>query len=144
MVVDILQREGLIKAEDRLNAIAGLFSRLESSLKCRFYQGLPTSMLDAALLFRTLPSLDGTLVNRRGVFPRYSWAGWSGRPFWADIPDFSRYLGRHLKETENSIANNRWPNSRTWIIWYSSGIDGILRPLRLEQDHILPDLLFEP
>jgi hypothetical protein len=125
----------LTKVEDRLKAIAGLFSRLESRLKCRFYQGFPTSILDAALLFRTLPSSDGTLVNRRGVFPSYSWTGWSGRHLWEDIPDFSLHLGYHLRETKNSTANNKWLNSRTWTIWYSCGIDGILRPLRLEQDH---------
>jgi hypothetical protein len=63
----------LTKVEDRLNAIAGLFSRLKSRLECRFYEGLPTAMLDAALLFRTSPSSDGTLVDRG--FPSYSWTG---------------------------------------------------------------------
>ena len=62
----------LTKAEDRLNAIAGFFSRLELRIKCRFFQGLPTAMLDAALLFTMLPSFGCATVDRKGGFPSYS------------------------------------------------------------------------
>ena len=124
----------LTKAEDRLNAIAGFFSRLEFRMKCRFFQGLPTAMLDAALLFTMLPSFGCATVHRRGVFPSYSWAGWSSRPDWTNIPDFRIGLV-YPEESEDSIANNKWLEKRTWIIWYSRDIDGVLRPVTSDRDH---------
>ena len=39
------------------------------------------------------------------------------------------------EESEDSIANNKWLEKRTWIIWYSRDIDGVLWSLTSERDH---------
>jgi hypothetical protein len=120
-------QKDLTKVEDRLNAIAGIFCRLEMHMKCKFFEGLPTATLDAALLFEMIPSNSkNRLIDRRGAFPSYSWTGWSGIPSWSGIPDFNT----SLVSVEESIANNKWLDSRTWIIWYSRSTDGSLILLR--------------
>jgi hypothetical protein len=119
----------LTKAEDRLNTIAGLFSLLEIRMKCQFLEGLPIATLDASLLYilrspeskENLPSSE-----RRGIFPSYSWAGWSGVPDWSHNPDFST----SLVFPQETIANNKWLDTRTWIIWYRRSTDGALTLLR--------------
>jgi hypothetical protein len=80
-------QKDLTKVEDRLNAIAGIFCRLEMRMKCEIFEGLPTATLDAALLFDTMPfDFQNRPTLRRREFPSYSWTGWSGIPSWSGSP----------------------------------------------------------
>jgi Heterokaryon incompatibility protein (HET) len=66
----------LTHEEDALKALTGVLASLTSSHGIPFYEGIPESYLDAALLFHTYihdPSW------RRKAFPSWSWAGWRRR-----------------------------------------------------------------
>lgn len=98
-------RRALTNQSDALRAMAGIIRRFTESMKCRFFQGLPTALFDIFLMF------TGTLLHRRPSFPSYSWAGWRGSVDY----DIS-YL---------FLRTNTWLRHRTWIIWYKRSPSGI-------------------
>jgi hypothetical protein len=89
---------------DALRAMAGIIRRLSEKVKYRFFEGLPTAVLDAFLIFKA----HGTNLQRRSGFPSYSWTGWRGRI-----------------NIDTPTAMNEWLASRTWIIWYKRSPSGI-------------------
>jgi hypothetical protein len=97
-------RRALTNQGDALRAMAGIIRRLSEKVKYRFFEGLPTAVLDAFLIFKA----HGTNLQRRSGFPSYSWTGWRGR-INIDTPS----------------PMNEWLESRTWIIWYKRSHSGI-------------------
>jgi hypothetical protein len=50
---------------DALRTMAGIIRRLSEKVKYRFFEGLPTAVLDAFLIFKA----HGTNLQRRSGFP---------------------------------------------------------------------------
>ena len=63
---------------DILRALAGLLHIFELSFKSVIFQGLPQTLLDAAILWRPTKTLQRRIVSDEKV-PSWSWAGWIGR-----------------------------------------------------------------
>jgi hypothetical protein len=72
--VEAYSRRDLTYAEDGLNAFAGISKILETHLETALMYGLPIKYFELALLWAP----TGKNFTRRGSFPSWSWAGWSG------------------------------------------------------------------
>ncbi|KAF5599432.1 hypothetical protein FPANT_3409 [Fusarium pseudoanthophilum] len=96
----------LTNQNDTSRAVAGIIRRIAELMKCTFFQGLPTAMLDLFITFRPW----STFLYRRSAFPSYSWTGWRGSISFDGPGD---------------IDLNEWLRDRTWIIWYERKPSGI-------------------
>ncbi|KAK3671313.1 hypothetical protein LTR78_008773 [Recurvomyces mirabilis] len=73
---------------DAVNALAGLLRIFSKAFESPCLYGLPTVLLDVALMWRPVES-----VTRRDAqlgFPSWSWAGWRGRVKYADLISIRR------------------------------------------------------
>ena len=68
----------MTQASDILRALAGLLHILELSFKSPIIQGLPQSLLDAAILWRPADTLKRRVLADEKI-PSWCWAGWVGR-----------------------------------------------------------------
>jgi len=105
--------------KDAEAAMAGIVRRVSEKGHTEFFQGLPMSVLDVFLLFK---SCGNSVMKRRREFPSYSWLGWQGQVKVDDpLPDI-----------------NTWLEMRTWIVWYRLTRAG-LRKLVREPAEIPPE-----
>lgn len=87
---------------DALRAFTGIQKALAWSMnQCRFWNGLPASAFDWAILWTGARDLS---LNRREGFPSHSWLGWKGHI----VPAQGHY----------GEFDYKWLVSRTWIKWY--------------------------
>ena len=88
----------LTRQEDALEAFSGILHTLCGT---RCVEGLPATLLDAALLWQPCARL-----RRREEFSSWSWIGWAGRIQYLAVPRSAvGEVGGHL---------------RSWIVWYCS------------------------
>ncbi|KAK0642888.1 hypothetical protein B0T16DRAFT_447003 [Cercophora newfieldiana] len=98
-----------LPSEDHaLKAFSGISNFLRSSMKTRFFSGLPNSYFDAAILW-TPSTGESYLRYHQGqpVAPSWSWAGWTGQAI---------YRPPMLTGAVESIPD--WLREHTWISWY--------------------------
>ncbi|KAJ4263510.1 hypothetical protein NW762_006329 [Fusarium torreyae] len=105
----------LTNQNDALRAMAGITRRFAETMKCHFFQGLPTVMFDRFIQFRA----EHTALHRRPSFPSYSWTGWRG-PIRVGTIRISLSPGQFT---------NQWLEDRTWIIWYKRSPSGVTNPI---------------
>ncbi|KAI0550583.1 HET-domain-containing protein [Xylaria curta] len=72
-VASLLPTRSLTNQEDALNAMRGIIQRMSRRMKCRFFEGLPTASFDYFIIFE-----KDRVIDRRPMFPSYSWTGWKG------------------------------------------------------------------
>ena len=77
LVFDFSKRK-LTYSEDSLKAISGIFAIFSSRFGWRFVAGMPSHLMDHALLWRSA-SPDRL---RNPNFPSWSWVGWSSPSHW--------------------------------------------------------------
>ncbi|CCT66432.1 related to tol protein [Fusarium fujikuroi] len=112
-MLSLYTKRVLTNQNDTLRAMAGIIRRIAERMKCNFFQGLPTAMLDKFITFFA----DGTILHRRSTFPSYSWTGWRG------CVDMNlQFTCENMTMTENT---KMWLRDRTWIIWYKRNFSGI-------------------
>ncbi|KAH7229908.1 hypothetical protein BKA60DRAFT_552679 [Fusarium oxysporum] len=99
---------------DASRAMAGITRKIAEAMECKFFQGLPTVMLDRFIIFCAY----GSTLHRRSIFPSYSLTGWGGRI------DVNLDLGYQNED----INDNEWLKDRTWIIWYRRSPSEITNP----------------
>lgn len=95
LVFDFSRRK-LTYPEDSLKAISGIFAVLSSRFGWRFVAGMPSHLLDHALLWR----LASPNRLRNSNFPSWSWAGWTGQSHW----NFQNFIHPLWTESENHNA----------------------------------------
>jgi hypothetical protein len=98
----------LTNQSDASRAMAGITRRIGELMKCSFFEGLPTAILDLFIIFHPFP----TVLYRRSAFPSYSWTGWRGSI------DFEM-------PGNGDVDLNEWLRDHTWIIWYQRRPSGI-------------------
>ncbi|KAH7018965.1 heterokaryon incompatibility protein-domain-containing protein [Ilyonectria destructans] len=103
-------KRALTSQNDAPRAMAGIIRRFTETMKCQFFQGLPTALFDLFVVFHA----HRNVLHRRPSFPSYSWIGWRGT-IDVDLGD----------GTGNSYSTNDWLEKRTWIIWYKRSPSGI-------------------
>ncbi|KAM5387017.1 hypothetical protein ACJZ2D_000310 [Fusarium nematophilum] len=103
-------KRALTNQNDAPRAMAGIIRRFAGVMKCHFFQGLPTAMLDRFIIFHAF----GAVLHRRSSFPSYSWIGWRGS-INVDLNDGATREG----------GGNTWLRDRTWIVWYKRSPSGI-------------------
>ena len=77
-LVHDFSRRNLSYSTDSLRAISGIFAVFSNRLSWHFAAGLPSHLLDHALLWR--PASTDHVRNPN--FPSWSWAGWIGQSTW--------------------------------------------------------------
>ena len=101
---------------DALNAITGVLQRFETSMRCLFLQGLPTSFLNYHILFTCKHYARCSNKLRREAFPSYTWVGWRRTVKWGlwfgDPSSPALYPFWH------------WLKQGTWIKFYVLQPDG--------------------
>ena len=109
-LVDQYSRLVMTNQNDILRALADLDRRFSESFGYPIFQGLPTGVLDGALLFHGIHGMKQR--RRRNGFPSYSWAGWIGPGL--------EWLELNLCGAETG----QWLDERMWIVWYARSPHG--------------------
>jgi len=91
--VELYTRRFLTEPSDILHAFEGVGRVLQQRMDTSMHFGLPSRLLDSALLWES-----SQLLRRRPGFPSWSWTGWIGEISW-NFPD-----------NEDTL--------RSWIDWY--------------------------
>ena len=107
ILIEYYSKRKLSYEHDTINAVAGLLRMLSDRLGCKMIQGLPTSGLDAHLLFLT--PQDPSRDKRRVQFASYSWAGWKGRV------QFLEHVSAHFFSPLDEPTG--WARECAWISW---------------------------
>ncbi|KAH6959507.1 heterokaryon incompatibility protein-domain-containing protein [Fusarium avenaceum] len=101
-------KRAITNQNDASRAMAGITRKIAEATKCNFFQGLPTAMLDLFIIFYAA----GSILQRRSIFPSYSWTGWRSGIDIDVLPG-------------SDIDDNTWLKDHTWIIWYKRSPSGI-------------------
>lgn len=82
-VVEEYTQRQLTYAKDMLLALSGLMHLFDLCFRSRDLHGLPETLLDVALLWRSKEPLGPRLIqqsqSQESPFPSWSWAGWQGK-----------------------------------------------------------------
>ena len=122
LVEEFSQRE-VSFATDILNAFAGIQTRLRPFFRGKFIFGLPTTEIDAALLWRPSSSMKRRThpITRANIFPSWSWSGWVGGVYydlgdsrnvsmltWIDPVEDRKFVSEELRDRLGGSKNSQW------------------------------------
>ena len=96
--------------EDILNAFTGIQTEMSCMFDWSFVAGLPSSLLDLALLWTPVTTIERRITDLQQ--PSWSWSGWIGRVRYADlvrpghrpISSLFRPLATHHLDTPGTIV----------------------------------------
>jgi hypothetical protein len=96
--------------DDVINAFTGIQTELSRMFDWSFVAGLPSSLLDLALLWTPVTAIKRRITASKQ--PTWSWSGWIGRVRYADlvrpghrpISSLFRPLGSHHLDTPSTIV----------------------------------------
>jgi hypothetical protein len=117
--VELYTRRSLTEPSDILNAFEGVERVLQDHMDTSMHFGLPSGLLDSALLWES-----SQLLRRREGFPSWSWAGWVGEIQW----NFTENVG----------------NVQSWIDWHFVDRHGYSVSTKQKQSRVQPPIPFEP
>ena len=106
----------MTQASDILRALAGLLHILELSFKSPIIQGLPQTLLDAAILWRPVGTLKRRVLSDEKI-PSWSWAGWIGRVEYEQTYSDEINEGGNLTRKPQAIAGPE--RFRPLLRWYT-------------------------
>jgi hypothetical protein len=117
--VELYTRRFLTEQLDILNAFEGVARVLQDHMDTSMHFGLPSGLLDSALLWESLQ-----LLPRREGFPSWSWAGWVGEVRW----NFPKNVG----------------DVQSWIDWHFVDCRKCSVSTKQKQSRVQPPIPFEP
>lgn len=113
---------------DAMNAFAGVSNHVSEVFGARMKYGLPNSVFDWAMLWRTQNPLKQRETKDLS-FPSWSWIGWEGN---IELPQLERTIPMSADETMQ-----QWLTDHTWIVWYqwSPSLVALLWAVHDERNH---------